>query len=216
MHDHAPRAPDGGGLRFGSREILHLVASVVVLSVAFAFALSTEAFLLGDGGVSWGAVLAVLPWSALIVLLAFVLHELAHKVAAQRKRMWAEYRASRNGLLVALLVSAATSIVVAAPGAVYILGAASERDSGVISVVGPLSNLAVGFAAVPLTYSASALEVGAAGNVWEVVVLVNVFLAGFNMMPVLPLDGAKVWRWSKPVFVAVWLLVVALGYLYVA
>jgi Zn-dependent protease len=26
---------------------------------------------------------------------------------------------------------------------------------------------------------------------------VNFFLAGFNMLPIMPLDGAKVWRWNK-------------------
>lgn len=214
MHDHTPEAPGGGGIRFSSQELLHLAGSVVVLSIAFSFALSTEAFI--KGSVAWGEVVAVLPWSALIVFTGFVLHELAHKVAAQRKRMWAEFRASRNGLIMALLVSAATAIVFAAPGAVHILGAADERDSGEISVVGPLTNLAVGYAAVPLTYTTGGFTVGAAANVWEVVVLVNVFLAGFNMLPVLPLDGAKVWRWSKLIYLVVVALTLLLGFLYLA
>lgn len=212
MHDPLPAPrPD---IRFSSRELLHLAGSVVVLSIAFSFALSTEALI--KGNVMWGEVLEVLPWSTVIVFTGFVLHELAHKVAAQRKRMWAEFRASRNGLLMALLVSAATAIVFAAPGAVLIQGAASERDSGEISVVGPLTNLAVGYAAVPLTYTATGFAVGAAGNVWEVVVLVNVFLAGFNMLPVHPLDGAKVWRWSKLIYVVVAALTLLLGFLYLA
>lgn len=214
MHDHTPSAPGGGGIRFSGQELVHLAGSVVVLSVAFSFALSTEALI--KGNVMWGEVLAVLPWSTLIVFTGFVLHELAHKVAAQRKQMWAEFRASRNGLVMALVVSAATAIVFAAPGAVHILGAASERDSGEISVVGPLTNLVVGYAAIPLTYSGTGFAVGAAGNIWEVVVLVNVFLAGFNMIPVLPLDGAKVWNWSKLVYLVVAALTVLLAFLYVA
>jgi Zn-dependent protease len=214
MHDHAPPAPDEGGIRFSAQELLHLGGSVLALSLAFSFALSYQGLLYGD--VVWGEVLEVLPWSTLIVFTGFVLHELAHKVAAQRKHMWAEFRASTNGLVLAVLVSAATAIVFAAPGAVHILGSASERDNGEISVVGPLTNLAVGYAAVPLTYTASGFSVGQAGNIWEVVVIVNVFLAGFNMIPVLPLDGAKVWRWNKLVYLAVVGLTVLLGALYLA
>ena len=42
----------------------------------------------------------------------------------------------------------------------------------------------------------------------------NSFLAVFNMVPVPPLDGSKVWAWNKPVYVvsmaaAVSLLVLA-------
>lgn len=214
MHDHAPPAPREGRIRFSSQEMLHLAGSVVVLSIAFSFALAQEAIFLGEGEVMWSEVLKALPWSALIVFTGFVLHELAHKVAAQRKRMWAEFRASPNGLVFALLVSAATSVVFAAPGAVQILGSASERDSGEISVVGPLVNLAVGGAAMGLVYMGYGYNtpVGSFQNIWSVVALVNAFLAGFNMIPVLPLDGAKVWRWNKPVFVVVWVLSLLLWY----
>ena len=38
---------------------------------------------------------------------------------------------------------------------------------------------------------------------------VNAILAGFNMIPVMPLDGAKVWAWNKGAYVA--LAAVAVG-----
>src|SRR5439155_962436 len=38
---------------------------------------------------------------------------------------------------------------------------------------------------------------------------VNAILAGFNMIPVMPLDGAKVWAWTKGAYVA--LAAVAVG-----
>ena len=32
---------------------------------------------------------------------------------------------------------------------------------------------------------------------------VNAVLAGFNMIPVMPLDGAKVWAWNKAAYVGI-------------
>jgi Zn-dependent protease len=42
---------------------------------------------------------------------------------------------------------------------------------------------------------------------------VNAILAGFNMIPLMPLDGAKVWAWNKAIYVGV--VAVALALIYV-
>src|SRR5437867_3616485 len=42
-------------------------------------------------------------------------------------------------------------------------------------------------------------------NAWYL----NVILAGFNMIPILPFDGSKVWAWNKAVYAGI--LVVALA-----
>src|SRR5207249_249894 len=42
-------------------------------------------------------------------------------------------------------------------------------------------------------------------NAWYL----NVILAGFNMIPVMPFDGSKVWAWNKAVYAGI--LVVALA-----
>lgn len=200
---------------FSGTEVFHLVLSVAVLSVAFSFALGGMAFL-GPQPVDWTVLLEILPWAAAIVVSSFVLHELAHKVVAQRRALWAEYRSSYVGLFVGLALSALSGIVLAAPGAVHIYGNASERDSGVISLVGPLVNLGLGFLAYPFAFSSTAdpLEVGAAGNLLELVVFINMFLATFNMLPIPPLDGSKIWRWSKTAFFATIALIAYLAWLY--
>ena len=38
----------------------------------------------------------------------------------------------------------------------------------------------------------------------------NVILAGFNMIPIMPFDGAKVWIWNKVVYFGIIALVVLL------
>src|SRR5437773_129401 len=42
---------------------------------------------------------------------------------------------------------------------------------------------------------------------------VNAFLAGFNMIPVMPLDGAKVWVWNKATYLGIVAIALALIYL---
>lgn len=184
-------------IHFSGTEILHLVASISVLTVAFAFALGQTSLLAGP--IDWARVVHILPYSALIVVTSFMLHEFAHKVAAQLRHMWAEFRASLAGLAFALAASIGAGIVLAAPGAVMIYGHATRRDSGIISIVGPWVNLTLGFLALPFTFTRQRLLPLYEGgwDLFQVVVFVNAFLAAFNMLPISPLDGSKVWAWSK-------------------
>src|SRR5574337_1995842 len=95
--------------RTSLREIVHLVASLLVLTIAFTYPnLIPQALLAAAFGVGTG----------------FLLHELAHKFTAQRYGYAADYEASPLGLVMALGLSLATSggFVFAAPGAVMIRG----------------------------------------------------------------------------------------------
>src|SRR5659263_781896 len=91
------------------REITHLVASLLVLTIAFSYpSTSAEALAIAAIGVGSG----------------FLLHELAHKFTAQRYGFVADYEASTMGLLLAIGLSIFTGggFVFAAPGAVMIRG----------------------------------------------------------------------------------------------
>ncbi|MBU4220317.1 MAG: hypothetical protein KKA10_01630, partial [Euryarchaeota archaeon] len=90
-----------------SREIIHLVASLLVLTIAFTYPdLSPERMAIVAFGVGTG----------------FILHELAHKFTAQRYGYVADYEASPMGLFLAIGLKMFTGIVFAAPGAVMIRG----------------------------------------------------------------------------------------------
>lgn len=123
----------------------------------------------------------------------FVLHELSHKFVAEHYGFWAEFRMWPIGLVIALATSV-LGFIFAAPGATYISGSnISESENGIISVAGPLTNVAVAVVFLPVLLLGS--------GVWEVLgfvgLYINLFLATFNMLPIMPLDGAKVFRWSK-------------------
>jgi len=176
-----------------SREIIHLVASLVVLTIAFTYPdLSPEQMVIVAFGVGTG----------------FILHELAHKFTAQRYGYVADYEASPMGLLLAICLKIFTGIVFAAPGAVmirskrFLYGQGEDRswnsletakEFAYISVSGAVVNLLL--AIIFLTFSLFITD-PLALKVLSWSAFINVFLAGFNMIPFGPLDGAKVWRYN--------------------
>ena len=140
----------------------------------------------------------------------FVLHELSHKFTAQRYGYWAEFRMWPFGLMVALLTSL-IGVLFAAPGATYISGGnISESQNGKISLAGPLTNVAVAgfFLGVFLATGDELIAtLGFLGTYF------NILLAVFNLIPIGPLDGAKVFRWSKAVWLATFVPLVVI-YIY--
>ena len=170
-------------------EIRDLVISALVLALAFSITFAR--------GIKW-SVLSLFPASLATVSAGFVFHELAHRYAARSFGCFAEYRMWPLGLLLALLF-APLGIVFAAPGAVMIwprvdiwarpvwLG---RREYGMVSLVGSLANmaLALAFFLLRIPFPSTIASLGAR---------VNAGLAFFNLLPLPPLDGSKVFRWKK-------------------
>src|SRR3990167_4270933 len=81
--------------------------------------------------------------AAIAVGLGFLLHELSHKVVAQRYKFKAEFRSFDNMLFLAVIMSF-FGFVFAAPGAVMILSRIYDvRKTGIISVAGPVMNIII-------------------------------------------------------------------------
>jgi Zn-dependent protease len=116
-----------------------------------------------------------------------------HKFTAERYGYWAEFRTWTMGIVLALLTSS-LGFIFAAPGATYIRGLdVSDRQNGLISLAGPATNVVIAIVFLLVGLGGTGL-VGQVGNVGF---QVNLFLALFNMLPVIPLDGAKVFHWNK-------------------
>lgn len=168
-------------MRFSNKEFKELAKAWAAITLAFTI-------LLTRGRVDAASALII---SGVTVGAGFLLHELAHKLTAQYYNCWAEFR-SDDKMLVFAVLSAFLGFIFAAPGAVYIRGRISVRQNGIISAAGPLTNIALAilfYLSVPFT--------GAIGGYGA---MINSFLALFNMIPIMNLDGAKVLRWNKAMF----------------
>jgi Zn-dependent protease len=140
-----------------------------------------------------------------------------HKVVAQRYGLWAEFRYDLRGLAFAFIFAAAIGFLYGAPGATWISGSVTKEQNGRISAAGPVTNLAIaavlfaGFLAMMPRASSfgGALLVGYLIQAASV----NAFLALFNMIPLMPLDGAKVWTWNKAFYLGIIAVAVALVYM---
>lgn len=200
---HGPPGPGGWGddelafgpprVRFGATEFLHLAGAVLILTLCFAYAQDRFAW---PGHVLPNPV--VLVGSALAVGTGFILHELAHKVVAQRYGHWAEFRAQFLNLLGSLALALLTGIVIAAPGAVLIRGRVTPRENGLISLVGPGANFLIALLVWPFTWVANVDA--PVPQALRMVTFANALLCVFNLIPLGPLDGKKVLRWSALAF----------------
>ncbi|HJJ35573.1 MAG TPA: peptidase M50 [Methanocorpusculum sp.] len=171
----------------------------------------------------------------IIVGLSFVGHELAHKFTAMHYGFWSEFRKSNPMLVMSVCLAALLGVVFAAPGATLISTDGkplTKQQNGIISAAGPLTNIVLLIIFAALMIIGVALE---GGNVigggftytmtpagflfylgysgW----LVNAMFAFFNMLPVGPLDGKKIFKWNPLVFLiliaaAVFLLYIPFDY----
>jgi Zn-dependent protease len=192
-------------VEFDRRELKDFALAWGALTLAFTFFLTpldiartTPADLLGQGD--------LLVMSFVTVGTAFLLHELAHKLVAVRFGQVAAFRADYPLLGIAV-ISGLAGFLFAAPGAVYHRGRISVRENGLVAVAGPVTNLGLGAAFFLLFLPAG----GFLESLARLGVVVNVFLAAFNMLPAGPLDGRTVLDWHRGVFAVVLLVAIAAG-----
>ncbi len=161
--------------------------------------------------------LGVLPVYTIAILLAFILHEAAHKYVAISRGCSARFTISTFGFLFTSVFGFIASIlaffgralpfIVAAPGYVSIRcflwgertifgGTPSE---GVIALSGPAVNILLAIAgSIALALPLPGYD---AVRFFSALKHVNSVLALFNLLPIPPLDGSKVIRWNPFIYI---------------
>lgn len=197
-----------------STELIHLFISWIAISYAFAIMLGWwELNRKPATSEIFGPYISdLLIISMVTVGISFIAHELGHKFVAQQYGAWAEFRMSFNMLLLAILMAWQIGILFAAPGAVQISSPHIFKDQyGKIAASGPMMNLFLAFVFLPLLNETGLLhEIGRLG------ILINMLLAGFNMLPVSVLDGRKVLDWNGLVYIGLFLLIILSGIFFAA
>lgn len=179
-------------------EIRDIIISVLVLSFAFFNALKIDFI------------------TALVVItLVFLLHELSHRYLARKYGCFAEFKMWTWGVVLAVL-SSFTGFIFAAPGAVYIspyckedrgrsfafrVAHLTKKEYGKISLAGPMTNIAIGGVSTVLLILYN-LEL------FSIISNISFFLALFNLLPIFPLDGSKVFAWDRRIWLAFFALAI--------
>lgn len=164
-----------------AHELKEIIKAWLAISIAFGILIMQQgkslAFSIGVAAVTVG--------------LGFLVHELAHRHYARKFGKHAEFKANNMMLLVAIVMSF-LGFVIAAPGAVIISGFVNKKEGGIIATAGPAANLVLALIFLPLILIIPGVAYYG--------MMINAWLALFNLIPFIGFDGHRIVEWSKPIY----------------
>jgi len=184
---YAPTQPKTGKIHFSSKEIKHLtIAALLVIGVGLSLGLFSNLFYTDY---------VMLVTFTIILTTSFFLHEIAHKITAQREGLWAEFRLTLIGAILTLISIITPLFKIISPGAVMIAGFADMKSMGKTAIAGPMTNITLSTIFLAGTFlfpqQIDILALAAFFNAW---------IALFNLIPFGLLDGFKVFLWDKKIW----------------
>jgi len=189
---YGPHQMPAGKVYFGLKEIKHLAAAVLmVIGVGLSITLFPSVF---SNSIDYVIITAF----TAILTVSFFIHEMAHKITAQRHGLWAEFRLNLLGaaLTIVSIVIPGGFFKIIAPGAVVVAGNADKQRMGRIAIAGPVTNLILSGAFLATATSLLAINIQI-----SLILLIggffNAWLALFNLIPFSILDGLKIFTWDK-------------------
>ena len=192
-----------GKIKTSKNELVDITKAWLVLSLAFALVFSGITLMNGKVSQIFSPQFLILFLVSLFTAgLGFLLHELGHKIAAQRYGCQAEFRAFDQMLYMALGLAFLVGFIFAAPGAVMIAGRITHRENGIISLAGPAVNYVLAIIFLGLMTIVPDWTF-----IFSVGFQINLWLGLFNMIPFGNFDGIKIFRWNP----YIWTAMVAFG-----
>ena len=174
-------------MKFSLKELGHLsIAAALVVGVGLSFFGFEEIYQVGP---------LILATTITVLTISFLLHEIAHKLVAQRRGLWAEFRLTILGAALTLLSIFSPLFKIISPGAVMVSGAADVDSMGKVSIAGPAVNIVLSGASLSL--AVFFVQDSAVFSLLMVAANLNVWIALFNLIPFGMLDGLKIFSWNK-------------------
>ncbi len=183
--------------RFSRRELRDLTIALLVVALAFAYDDGGEVFVLRLWLLNYVKVL-------FMVFLAFVVHESAHKLLGLALGLRTEYKLWSLGIYITLISTFLSQgkIYIILPGGVMFFHMTVQRlghfryglnllSSGLISAMGPLSNL------IMATFWETLALAGLAPDFFHQMTFINLYYAVFSMLPLPNLDGISLFFASR-------------------
>jgi Zn-dependent protease len=196
-----------GLLSFGS-ELVDILIGFTLIVLVFGF---SRLIFFNDW---WGFLI-----SAILITTAFLPHEMAHKVVAQRRGQYARYILWTRGIIYTLF-TLIFRIGLIVPGFVAIVPLSRQmdkKDLGMVALAGPAINAVIGAISLVIGLLTDAsfgiipfIGLFATPNIFIQVAQFNALIALFNCLPVWQLDGAKILKWDWKVFAIVVVINVAI------
>lgn len=155
--------------------------------------------------------------AGILVATAFVPHELAHKFVAMRRGQYARYVLWVRGMLWTL-ITLVIGIGLIVPGFVAIVPLErkmDKKDTGIVSLAGPLTNVIIGSVSLLVALIIKFGIIAAQGFIVDTEIFFwiaqfNALIAAFNCLPVWQLDGLKILKWNKIVFLVLIIAIAAI------
>lgn len=191
---------------FDKKEVIDLIITTIIVGFIFSFKdWGTSALDVATGMRNFLN-------ATLIVGLAYLVHETAHKLTAIRKGYEAKYQMWFPGLLISLVATVVLASMIPdpkikiffiLPGAVIVSAIPLMRvghyepfftykDNAIIAYMGPLANICL---ALLFKIAGSIMFVNQ--TLVQQAMMINAWLAVLNMLPIPPLDGSKVFFGSR-------------------
>ncbi len=146
-----------------------------------------------------------------VTVTAFLMHEMAHRAVARRLGAVAFFKLWPAGVLIALVTSM-FGFLFGAPGAVEFAGLYDQESEGKIALAGPATNIVLGLIFYILYLILSFPSMFILEFILFYVALLNLWFALFNLLPIPPLDGSKIFYWNSKLYAAIFILVIVLNF----
>ena len=174
-----------GRVYFSPKELRDLAIAVLLVIVVGISSVLYESDIAGPS-----LTISIVAFTVILTI-SFFIHEMAHKIAAERRGLWAEFRLTLWGSVVTLIF-AFLPIKFISPGAVMISGASDRKEIGIISIAGPITNIVLS-----ILFLGTAFASGHYSAIFLFGGFFNGYIAAFNLLPIGIFDGHKIFDWSK-------------------